>query len=165
MKTYIKYFSVFIVLSCICYVGIVFSEDPEYVGCWGIYTYDSQEPYTLFSFVLRDGYLYEAYCQDFDFCNEKYGVETIIETGEYSASGDTITIKVKESNIPDRKDLTFKISYQWYSINHYSMIFTNARLLTFEYVDSDTVALEMVRTGVKNKKTSWAEIKVLLKDK
>jgi hypothetical protein len=84
-------------------------------------------------------YNYHAYCQDHNYCS-KFGLGIIIEYGNAFALGDSAVISIVESSIPERRNTTF-VTYV-YQINSHQFVFSDARLLTFGYVDSATVTLE-----------------------
>jgi len=126
---------------------LVFAEDNGVIGWWAL----SESELGPVVFRIRfstSGSFYSEY-YDQDFIEEKNAgkdrlsiphvltLKTIIERGTYTVSGDSVILHIAESDIADRIGVTFTVTFSRADI----ITFTNARDLTFGYVDEDQVTL------------------------
>ena len=138
----------FLILSGFGASGLVFAEENGVRGSWAIFESECGSAVFKISFT-KNGSFYSG-CEDQDFIEEKNAgqdrifipgedtLKTIYEQGTYTVSGDSIIIHIAESDIADRIGITFIVNF---SRAGDSITFTNARELTFGYVDEKQVTL------------------------
>ncbi len=114
------------------------------VGWWAIYDPNEIENSPLFGIRL-DGF------------GSFYAYVPGRETGTYIVSGDSITITITESDLPDRVGIRFTVTFL---VNEYSepmIVFTNAPMLTAGWTQEETIALMRALTAVRP--STWGKIK------
>lgn len=123
-------------------------DDPPYPSIYnpGMFDIYTSKWVTLFELVFTERTLhgtngnYSAFCQDDSFTIPKNGSTFIIEWGNAIVKEDSVIITIIESDLPERCGITFTSYYSFDKYNH-TVTFTNARLLTFGYVNNEMVTL------------------------
>jgi len=127
----------------------------NYKGGWAVYKSLGS---AIFQCHFIDG-IYGSYCQNHDIIYKYNDGKVMVEEGYYEAESDSITITITKSDLPERIDERFTVT--WWKHGYDKIVFTNVRELTFNCAETDTLLFERAMVSVKN--PSWGEVKSLYK--
>ena len=88
----------------------------------------------------------------------------ITEKGHYTSSADSIYITITESYILEREGTTLSTKWRQGQKIFYSLVLTNAPVLTGSKYPEEELVLLPTHTNVENDEKSWGSIKLLFKE-
>ncbi len=130
-------------------INLFAAEENGVVGWWEIYPPEQKAEFSaLFGIQLGSCGSFYSFCQDRTWSEE---------IGTYIVSGDSITITITESDLPDRVGIRFTVTFCLHEPYGPGITFTNAPMLTAGWTQEETITLERALTAVRP--STWGRIK------
>lgn len=111
-------------------------DKSEVIHTWSLYLTGAKcpHPWPVFYVSIEEGGTFRNRCDDESFTLKLIGDHPAHERGTYSVWGDSLALHILESDVPGRVGTTVTVAF---SVHGLLATFTNARQLTFGYVEED----------------------------
>ncbi|MFH1007799.1 MAG: hypothetical protein V1800_09890 [Candidatus Latescibacterota bacterium] len=123
-------------------------DDPEpFEGWWEIYPPEQKAEYSAIIGIQLEGGSFYSFRQDVGFTAER---------GTYILTGDSVTITITESFLPNRVWISFTVTFSFDPLTP-EIVFTNASMLTAGWTQEETISMGHARIAVRS--ATWGQIK------